>query len=170
MGRLDLYDPADLRAIVERSARILKVQIDTEGAIRISERSRGTPRVANRLLRRVRDFAEVRGEGFIDGATASEGLELFGVDRLHGLDKVDRAILFTLCQRFGGQPVGLTTLAQCVGEETDTIEDAYEPYLVQSGLIQRTARGRVATKRAWAHLGHVGPATAPDATNSPPLF
>ena len=169
VGRLDLYDPADLRAIVERSARILKVQIDVEGAIRISERSRGTPRVANRLLRRVRDFAEVRGNGAIDGATASEGLELFGVDEL-GLDKVDRSILVTLCDRFGGQPVGLTTLAQCVGEETDTIEDAYEPYLVQSGLIQRTARGRVATKRAWAHLGHVGPPTAPDATNSPPLF
>ena len=128
------------------------MRIDAEGAIRISERSRGTPRVANRLLRRVRDFAEVRGEGFIDGATASEGLELFGVDEL-GLDKVDRAILATLCTRFGGQPVGLTTLAQCVGEEPDTIEDAYEPFLVQSGLIQRTARGRVATQRAWAHLG-----------------
>ena len=171
VGRLDLYDPADLRAIVERSARILKVQIDSEGAIRISERSRGTPRVANRLLRRVRDFAEVRGDGVIDGATASEGLELFGVDEL-GLDKVDRSILVTLCDRFGGQPVGLTTLAQCVGEETDTIEDAYEPFLLQSGLIQRTARGRVATKRAWAHLGHVGPpgAPEPDATNTPPLF
>jgi Holliday junction DNA helicase RuvB len=169
VGRLDLYAPADLRAIVERSARILKVEIDTEGAIRISERSRGTPRVANRLLRRVRDFAEVRGDGRIDGATASEGLELFGVDEL-GLDKVDRSILVTLCDRFGGQPVGLTTLAQCVGEETDTIEDAYEPYLLQSGLIQRTARGRVATQRAWAHLGRAGPASAPDATNSPPLF
>jgi holliday junction DNA helicase RuvB len=165
VGRLDLYDPADLRAIVERSARILKVRIDSEGAIRISERSRGTPRVANRLLRRVRDFAEVRGEGFIDGETASEGLELFGVDEL-GLDKVDRAILATLCTRFGGQPVGLTTLAQCVGEEPDTIEDAYEPYLVQSGLIQRTARGRVATGRAWAHMG----GTPPDATKAPPLF
>jgi Holliday junction DNA helicase RuvB len=169
VGRLDLYDPADLRAIVERSARILKVRIDSEGAIRISERSRGTPRVANRLLRRVRDFAEVRGDGNIDGATASEGLELFGVDAL-GLDKVDRAILVTLCNRFGGQPVGLTTLAQCVGEEPDTIEDAYEPFLVQSGLIQRTARGRVATKSAWAHLGHAGPPTAPDAMNTPPLF
>ena len=166
VGRLDLYDPADLRSIVERSARILKVQIDTEGAIRISERSRGTPRVANRLLRRVRDFAEVRGEGYIDGATASEGLELFGVDEL-GLDKVDRAILTTLCSRFEGQPVGLTTLAQCVGEETDTIEDAYEPYLVQSGLIQRTSRGRVATQRAWAHLGYEGPPGSPGAT---PLF
>jgi holliday junction DNA helicase RuvB len=169
VGRLDLYEPADLRAIVERSARILKVRIDVEGAIRISERSRGTPRVANRLLRRVRDFAEVRGEGFIDGATASEGLELFGVDEL-GLDKVDRAILDTLCARFGGQPVGLTTLAQCVGEEPDTIEDAYEPYLLQSGLIQRTARGRVATERAWAHLGHERPPGAARATNSPPLF
>ena len=125
--------------------------------------------MANRLLRRVRDFAEVRGEGFIDGATASDGLELFGVDEL-GLDKVDRAILVTLCTRFGGQPVGLTTLSQCVGEETDTIEDAYEPYLVQSGLIQRTPRGRVATERAWAHLGHQAPPTAPGATNTLPLF
>ncbi len=169
VGRLDLYAPADLRAIVERSARILKVRIDTDGAIRISERSRGTPRVANRLLRRVRDFAEVRGDGFIDGATASEGLDLFGVDVL-GLDKVDRAILTTLCTQFGGQPVGLTTLAQCVGEEPDTIEDAYEPFLLQSGLIQRTARGRVATQRAWTHLGHDAPGTAPDAMNSTPLF
>jgi holliday junction DNA helicase RuvB len=176
LGRLDLYDPSDLRSIVERSARILKVQIDSEGAIRISERSRGTPRVANRLLRRVRDFAEVRGEGFIDGATAAEGLELFGVDEL-GLDKVDRAILDTLCTRFGGEPVGLTTLAQCVGEEPDTIEDAYEPFLLQSGLIQRTARGRVATARAWVHLGYDGGgAASPDArqtrraTNSLPLF
>jgi holliday junction DNA helicase RuvB len=169
VGRLDLYDPADLRAIVERSARILKVRIDGEGAIRIAERSRGTPRVANRLLRRVRDFAEVRGEGFIDGATASVGLELFGVDEL-GLDKVDRAILTTLCTRFGGQPVGLTTLSQCVGEEPDTIEDAYEPYLVQTGLIQRTARGRVATPRAWVHLGHDGPPDVSGATKTPPLF
>jgi holliday junction DNA helicase RuvB len=169
VGRLDLYEPADLRAIVERSARILKVQIDDEGAIRISERSRGTPRVANRLLRRVRDFAEVRGDGIIDGAIAGDGLELFGVDEL-GLDKVDRAILATLCSRFGGQPVGLTTLAQCVGEETDTIEDAYEPFLLQSGLIQRTARGRVATQRAWDHLGLDRPATAADAMNTPPLF
>jgi holliday junction DNA helicase RuvB len=160
VGRLDLYRPADLRAIVERSARILKVGIDDDGATRISERSRGTPRVANRLLRRVRDFAEVRGEGFIDGATANEGLELFGVDEL-GLDKIDRAILTTLCSRFGGQPVGLTTLAHCVGEEPDTVEDAYEPFLLQSGLMQRTARGRVATERAWAHLGRVGPPAAP---------
>jgi holliday junction DNA helicase RuvB len=160
VGRLDLYAPADLRAIVERSARILQVRIDEEGATRIAERSRGTPRVANRLLRRVRDFCEVRGDGFVNGATASEGLDLFGVDEL-GLDKVDRAILITLCTRFGGQPVGLTTLSQCVGEETDTIEDAYEPFLLQSGLIQRTQRGRVPTARAWAHLGQTPPIGLP---------
>ena len=165
VGRLDLYVPEDLRAIVERSARILHVRIDEEGATRISERSRGTPRVANRLLRRVRDFSEVRGDGFIDGRTASEGLELFGVDGL-GLDKVDRAILATLCTRFGGQPVGLTTLAQCVGEEPDTIEDAYEPFLLQSGLIQRTSRGRVPTDRAWAHLGQQRPERHVDSTRS----
>jgi holliday junction DNA helicase RuvB len=152
VGRLDLYAATDLQAIIERSARILQVEIDAEGASRIAERSRGTPRVANRLLRRVRDFAEVRGDGSITGDTANNGLDLFGVDGL-GLDKVDRAILDTLCRRFGGQPVGLTTLAQCVGEETDTIEDAYEPFLLQCGLIQRTARGRVPTSKAWIHLG-----------------
>ncbi|HEX3793938.1 MAG TPA: Holliday junction branch migration DNA helicase RuvB [Acidimicrobiales bacterium] len=160
VGRLDLYAPVDLRAIVERSARILHVDIDGEGATRISERSRGTPRIANRLLRRVRDFAEVRGDGSINGQSASEGLDLFGVDEM-GLDKVDRAILETLCIRFGGQPVGLTTLSQCVGEETDTIEDAYEPFLLQCGLIQRTQRGRVPTARAWTHLGQTPPAGLP---------
>jgi len=152
VGRLDLYEPADLRAIVERSARILKVTIDAEGAIRISERSRGTPRIANRLLRRVRDYVEVRADGFVTEQLATEGLGLFGVDLL-GLDKVDRSILDSLCSKFGGHPVGLTTLAQSVGEETDTIEDAYEPYLLQQGLIRRTPRGRVATPRAFAHLG-----------------
>ena len=165
VGRLDLYDPIDLRAIVERSARILSVQVDSDGATRIAERSRGTPRVANRLLRRVRDFSEVRGDGAINGATASEGLDLFGVDEL-GLDKVDRAILTTLCGRFAGQPVGLTTLSQCVGEEPDTIEDAYEPFLLQCGLLQRTARGRVPTARAWAHLGM----EPPSPTGAAPLF
>jgi Holliday junction DNA helicase RuvB len=151
VGRLDLYEPAELREIVERSARILGVRVDAEGAARIGERSRGTPRIANRLLRRVRDFVEVRGDGLISGPAAEEGLALFGVDHL-GLDKVDRAILETLCRRFGGKPVGLTTLAQCIGEETTTIEDAYEPFLLQQGLIQRTPRGRVATARAWAHV------------------
>jgi len=152
VGRLDLYDPKELQAIVERSARILGVRVESEGAARIAERSRGTPRIANRLLRRVRDFVEVRGDGIVTGYAAEEGLVLFGVDEL-GLDKVDRAILDALCNRFGGQPVGLTTLAQCIGEEPDTIEDAYEPYLLQQGLLQRTPRGRLATDRAWAHLG-----------------
>ena len=151
VGRLDLYEPGELREIVERSARILGVEMDAEGAVRIGERSRGTPRIANRLLRRVRDFVEVRGDGMITGPAAVEGLDLFGVDEL-GLDKVDRAILDTLCRRFAGKPVGLTTLAQCIGEEPATIEDAYEPFLLQQGLIQRTPRGRVATARAFAHV------------------
>jgi Holliday junction DNA helicase RuvB len=152
VGRLDLYDPVELRAIVERSARILGVRVDGDGAACIAERSRGTPRVANRLLRRVRDFVEVRGDGVVTGPAAREGLEVFGVDGL-GLDKVDRAILDALCRRFAGRPVGLTTLAQCVGEEPGTVEDAYEPYLLQQGLVLRTPRGRVPTARAWAHLG-----------------
>ncbi len=160
VGRLDLYQPVDLQAIVERSARILGVRVDPEGAASIAERSRGTPRLANRLLRRVRDFVEVRGDGVVTGRAAREGLEVFGVDEL-GLDKVDRAILDALCRRFGGQPVGLTTLAQCVGEEPDTIEDAYEPYLLQQGLVLRTPRGRVATARAWDHLGVTPDVPAP---------
>jgi holliday junction DNA helicase RuvB len=152
VGRMDLYDPVELEAIVLRSAGILGVPIDPEGARRIAERSRGTPRIANRLLRRVRDFVEVRAEGAITSEAAVRGLDLFGVDEL-GLDKVDRAILDVLCRRFSGRPVGLTTLAQCIGEEPDTIEDAYEPYLLQQGLLQRTTRGRIAGPRAWAHLG-----------------
>jgi Holliday junction DNA helicase RuvB len=152
VGRLDLYETGELEAIVLRSAGILGVTVDAEGARRIAERSRGTPRIANRLLRRVRDYVEVRAAGVIDGATAVAGLELFGVDSL-GLDKVDRAILDVLCHRFAGRAVGLTTLAQCIGEEPGTIEDAYEPYLLQQGLLQRTARGRMAAPRAWAHLG-----------------
>jgi holliday junction DNA helicase RuvB len=152
VGRLDLYKADDLQAIVGRSARILGVTIDEGGARRVAERSRGTPRIANRLLRRVRDFVEVRAEGFVTEQLATCGLDLFGIDEL-GLDKVDRSILETLCRRFAGRPVGLTTLAQCVGEETDTIEDAYEPFLLQKGLVQRTPRGRVATPRAFEHLG-----------------
>ncbi len=152
VGRLDHYDVDELQAIVTRSAGILGVPVDDDGARRIAERSRGTPRIANRLLRRVRDYVEVRAEGSIDSTAAIAGLELFGVDEL-GLDKVDRSILDVLCRRFGGRPVGLTTLAQCIGEEPDTIEDAYEPYLLQQGLVQRTTRGRVAAPRAWAHLG-----------------
>jgi Holliday junction DNA helicase RuvB len=154
VGRLDHYDVDDLERIVLRSAGILEVTIDAGGARRIAERSRGTPRIANRLLRRVRDYAEVRADGTVTAEAAVEGLEVFGVDEL-GLDKVDRAILDALCRRFSGHPVGLTTLAQCVGEEPDTIEDAYEPYLLQQGLLLRTPRGRVAAPRAWAHLGLV---------------
>jgi Holliday junction DNA helicase RuvB len=152
VGRLDLYDAADLSGIVLRSAGILDVNVDADGAAEIASRARGTPRIANRLLRRVRDFVEVRAQGSITAALAIEGLELFGVDGL-GLDKVDRAILDALCRRFDGHPVGLVTLAQCVGEEPDTVEDAYEPYLLQQGLLQRTPRGRMATPRAFAHLG-----------------
>jgi Holliday junction DNA helicase RuvB len=152
VGRLDLYDVEELQSIVLRSARILGVPVDPDGARKIAERSRGTPRIANRLLRRVRDFVEVRAAGEITAESATAGLELFGVDEL-GLDKVDRAILDVLCRRFAGRPVGLTTLAQCIGEEPNTIEDAYEPYLLQQGLLQRTARGRMAAPRAWAHLG-----------------
>ncbi len=152
VGRLDFYGVEDLEAIVTRSAGILGVVVEPEGAACIAGRSRGTPRIANRLLRRVRDFVEVRGDGVVSGEAAERGLELFGIDDL-GLDKVDRAILEVLCRRFGGRPVGLTTLAQCVGEETDTLEEAYEPFLLVQGLIERTPRGRVATQRAWVHLG-----------------
>ena len=152
VGRLDLYDPAELKSIIIRSAGILGVPIDLDGARHIAERSRGTPRIANRLLKRVRDFVEVRADGSITADAAVAGLEVFGVDEL-GLDKVDRAILDVLCVRFSGRPVGLTTLAQCIGEEPDTIEDAYEPYLLQQGLLQRTTRGRMAGPRAWTHLG-----------------
>ena len=159
VGRLDLYDVASLAGIVERAAGILDVAVDAAGARVLAARARGTPRIANRLLRRVRDFVEVRAEGAITASLAEEGLELFGVDHL-GLDKVDRAILDALCSRFGGRPVGLVTLAQCVGEEPDTIEDAYEPFLLQQGLLQRTPRGRVATPNAYAHLGLAEPASA----------
>ena len=147
-ARLDYYHPSDLRAIVTRSAAILGVAIDPVGAEVLATRARGTPRIANRLLRRVRDFAEVR----VDAAVAEAALELFEVDRL-GLDKLDLALLRVLCERFGGAPVGLATLAVSVGEEQDTVEDVAEPYLLQLGFLQRTPRGRVATAAAFAHLG-----------------
>ena len=151
-ARLDYYDPVDLQAIISRSAEILGVQIETLGAQEIAGRSRGTPRIANRLLKRVRDYAEVRGNGVVSHGVAREGLLLFGVDDL-GLDKVDRAILDALCARFGGGPVGLSTLAVSIGEEPDTVEDVYEPFLLQLGMLMRTPRGRVATAAAWQHLG-----------------
>jgi Holliday junction DNA helicase RuvB len=152
VARLDYYDAAELETIVVRAAGILGVQIDAAGAAEVARRARGTPRIANRLLRRVRDFAEVRGDGSVDLATAAAGLALFGVDE-RGLDKVDRAILSAICQRFGGGPVGLSTVAISVGEQTETVEDVYEPFLIQEGLLMRTPRGRVATPAAWSHLG-----------------
>ena len=157
--RLELYEPADLARIVERSAGILEIEIDEEGAETIASRARGTPRVANRLLKRTRDFAEVRGAGRIDAQVAREALDLLEVDDA-GLDRLDREILSTICRKFGGGPLGLSTLAVAVGEEADTIEDVYEPYLLQQGFVMRTPRGRVATDAAFAHLGLERPTAA----------
>ena len=152
VAHLDHYPVDDLLAIVERAATILGLPVDGTGAAEIARRSRGTPRIANRLLRRVRDYAEVRRDGVVTGPVAADGLALFGVDDA-GLDKVDRAILTAVCQRFDGGPVGLSTLALSVGEETETVEDVYEPFLLQLGMLKRTPRGRVAMPAAWAHLG-----------------
>ncbi|MGH2804312.1 MAG: Holliday junction branch migration DNA helicase RuvB, partial [Thermoleophilaceae bacterium] len=157
--RLDLYAPPELARIVRRSAGILAVEVDDEGAELIAARSRGTPRVANRLLKRVRDFAEVRGAGAIDARVAREALELLEVDEA-GLDRLDRDILRAICEKFRGGPVGLSTLSVAVGEEPDTIEDVYEPYLLQQGFLMRTPRGRVATDSAYAHLGLAAPRDA----------
>ena len=164
VARLDYYEASDLESIVERAAGILDVSVEPLGAREIARRARGTPRIANRLLRRVRDFAEVRGSGVVDQATAAAGLQVFGVDAL-GLDKVDRALLNALCRRFGGGPVGLSTLAIAVSEPTETVEDVYEPFLIREGLLMRTPRGRVATPAAWNHLDLAAPAslTGPDA-------
>jgi Holliday junction DNA helicase RuvB len=150
--RLDYYQVPELEAIVRRSARILEVEIEKEGARELARRSRGTPRIANRLLRRVRDYAQVRAEGRITYQVACEALALFEVDEM-GLDKVDKMILTTIIEKFGGGPVGVNTLAVSVGEEIDTIEEVYEPYLLQIGFVQRTPRGRVATENAYRHLG-----------------
>jgi Holliday junction DNA helicase RuvB len=150
--RLDLYAAHELAAIVVRSAGVLKVAVHLDGARAIAERSRGTPRVANRLLKRVRDYAQVEGDGSIDAATAYAALDMLEVDH-EGLDRLDREILHAICIRFSGGPVGLSTLAVAVHEEQDTIEDVYEPYLLQRGFIQRTPRGRVAPPHAFAHLG-----------------
>jgi Holliday junction DNA helicase RuvB len=157
--RLDLYDPGDLALIVMRSAGILGVEVDEAGARAIAARSRGTPRVANRLLKRARDYAEVRHAGRIEEDVAEQALDLLEVDEA-GLDRLDREILRTICEKFEGGPVGLSTLAVAVSEESDTIEDVYEPYLLQRGLIKRTPRGRVATSRAFEHLGLERPARA----------
>ena len=150
--RLDYYTPDELADIVKRSAGILDVAVDEEGALEIARRSRGTPRLANRLLKRVRDWAQVRGSGDIDEDTAAQALSFFEVDSL-GLDALDNKILELLCVSFGGRPVGLSTLASAPAEDPDTVEDVYEPYLIQQGLIMRTPKGRQATERAFEHLG-----------------
>ncbi|HUY58718.1 MAG TPA: Holliday junction branch migration DNA helicase RuvB [Solirubrobacteraceae bacterium] len=150
--RLDHYDAHDLARIVRRSARLLGVEVEDGGAIAIASRARGTPRVANRLLKRVRDYAEVRGAGVVTEQAADAALDLLEVDQA-GLDRLDREILRTICEKFSGGPVGLSTLAASIGEEQDTIEDVYEPYLLQRGMIERTPRGRAATRRAFEHLG-----------------
>jgi len=150
--RLGYYEAEDLRTIVLRSARLIEVPIDDEGAREIAQRARGTPRIVNRLLRRVRDYAQIKGDGRITGPVARASLDLLEVDRM-GLDPMDRRLLEALVQKFGGGPVGLTTLAMAVGEEADTMEDVYEPFLVQEGFLERTPRGRVATPLAFAHLG-----------------
>jgi Holliday junction DNA helicase RuvB len=152
VSRLDYYEAEDLVTILERAAGILGVPLESEGAREIAGRARGTPRVANRLLKRVRDYAEVRGDGTVSAATARAALALFEVDE-RGLDKVDRSILNALCRTFAGQPVGLSTLAVAVTEESETVEDVYEPFLLKEGLLQRTPRGRVATAAAYVHLG-----------------
>jgi Holliday junction DNA helicase RuvB len=167
VARLDYYEPADLEAILSRAARILGVTLAADGAREIAGRARGTPRIANRLLKRVRDYAEVRGDGAVDGETARAALALFEVDE-RGLDKVDRSLLHALCVTFAGQPVGLSTLAVAVGEEPDTVEEVYERYLLKQGLLVRTPRGRVATAAGFEHLGLAPPTSA--AAGAPALF
>jgi len=150
--RLDFYTPEELTVIIKRSAKIFSIDIDSEGAAEMAKRSRGTPRIANRLLRRVRDFAQVKGDGFIDKRISITALDMFEVDH-KGFDHMDRKMLLTLIDKFNGGPVGIDSLSSAIGEERTTIEDIYEPYLVQEGYIQRTARGRVATKMAYEHFG-----------------
>jgi len=154
--RLEYYSAADLEKIVERSARILDARLDPQGAKELARRSRGTPRIVNRLLRRVRDFAEVEGDGTITSALADSALKRLQIDEA-GLDQMDRRILLTVIEKFGGGPVGVETIAAAVGEERDTIEDVYEPFLLQEGLIQRTPRGRTATARTYQYFGKAVP-------------
>ena len=150
--RLEFYSVEELKLIIIHSARILKVQIDEQGATELARRSRGTPRLANRILKRVRDFAQVKYDGKITKEVADVALDLMDVDKM-GLDHIDRNILLTMIEKFGGGPVGLDTLAASIGEDAGTIEDVYEPYLLMNGLINRTPRGRVATELAYRHLG-----------------
>jgi holliday junction DNA helicase RuvB len=162
--RLDFYSEADLRFIVTRSARILGVTLEPEGAEEIARRARGTPRIVNRLLRRVRDFAQVRADGVITAAVARDGLALLDVDE-NGFDEVDRKLLLTIIDKFDGGPVGVNALAASISEEPDAIEDIYEPYLLQIGFLDRTPRGRVATRRAYQHFGRPVPEGGPGQKN-----
>jgi Holliday junction DNA helicase RuvB len=165
-GHLDYYRADELHRVVTRSATQLQVEIEDAAAAEIASRSRGTPRIANRLLRRVRDWAQVRGDGTLDLEAARAALEVYEVDE-RGLDRLDRAVLTALCTRFGGGPVGLSTLAVAVGEETETVETMVEPYLVREGLLSRTPRGRIATPASWQHLGLSAP--EPDPGTTPPI-
>jgi Holliday junction DNA helicase RuvB len=157
VARLEFYQPAELARIVTRSAGLLSIAIDAEGAHEIARRSRGTPRIANRLLRRVRDYAEVRASGQVTGAVAGDALAMLDVD-VCGLDVMDRKLLSTVIDKFAGGPVGVDNLAAAIGEERDTIEDVIEPFLIQQGFLQRTSRGRMATALSWRHFGIVPPA------------
>ncbi|MEP7020916.1 MAG: Holliday junction branch migration DNA helicase RuvB, partial [Pseudonocardiales bacterium] len=166
-GHMDFYDPLELEQVLARSAELLGVALEADGATEIAGRSRGTPRIANRLLRRVRDYAEVRADGIVTEPIARAALAVYDVDQL-GLDRLDRAVLDALVRRFGGGPVGVGTLAVAVGEEVATVEEVAEPFLVRAGLLARTSRGRVATPAAWAHLGAVRPTSAGPTLFDPP--
>lgn len=165
-AHLEFYEPAELDQIVQRSARLLEVEAASEGTAEIAGRSRGTPRIANRLLRRVRDYAQVRSDGRVDRDIARRALDLYEVDE-SGLDRLDRAVLDALCRRFGGGPVGVSTLAVAVGEERETVEEVAEPFLVRAGFLSRTPRGRMATPAAWEQLGLSAPARAPYSAEQP---
>ncbi len=166
VGHMDFYDAGELSQVLHRSAALLGIDLDDDGAAEIAGRSRGTPRVANRLLRRVRDYAEVRADGVITRPVARAALAVYDVDEI-GLDRLDRGVLDALVRRFGGGPVGVSTLAVAVGEEAQTVEEVAEPFLVRAGLLARTPRGRVATPAAWSHLGLAAPGPRPEA---PMLF
>jgi Holliday junction DNA helicase RuvB len=168
-AHLDFYDQADLVVVLRRSAALLGIEVDAAGASEIARRSRGTPRIANRLLRRVRDYATVRADGVVDLRVAREALAVYDVDEL-GLDRLDRHVLEALCGRYDGGPVGLSTIAVAVGEEPDTVEEVSEPFLVREGLLIRTPRGRVATAAAFAHLGITGPRERPEGSPAAPTL
>jgi len=168
-AQLDFYDADALEHIVHRSAELIGARLDPAAAVEIARRSRGTPRIANRLLRRVRDYAQVRSDGRVTRPIAQAALEMYEVDEL-GLDRLDRAVLLAMCRRFGGGPVGLSTLAISVGEERETVEEVAEPFLVRQGFLMRTPRGRVATTAAWQHLGLAAPTGSPGLDAGPDLF